>query len=104
MRIVIVSVSAGAGHVRAGAPLEEATHLVAPGTEVHHVDILEHTGRACKKAYAGGFLEVVSRSPTVWEVLYEASDRLRRMAIAARAAGRPQAALDIVGAVLGDLA
>ena len=56
MRILIVSASAGAGHTRAGQALEDAFARLDPVATVRHVDILDFTAKAYKKAYAGGFL------------------------------------------------
>ena len=80
MRILIVSASAGAGHTRAGQALEDAFARLDPVATVRHVDILDFTAKAYKKAYAGGFLTMVNHAPALWGALYRASDRVRRRA------------------------
>jgi processive 1,2-diacylglycerol beta-glucosyltransferase len=75
MRILIVSASAGAGHTRAAQALEAAAE---PADEVRHVDVLDFTASAYKKAYVGSYLEMVDRAPALWGYLYKSSDRLER--------------------------
>lgn len=75
MRLLILSASAGAGHVRAGQALEAAAKLVHPKAEVKHVDVLDLTAKAYKKAYAGSFLQMVNHAPALWGYLYRKSDK-----------------------------
>ena len=77
MRVLIVSASAGAGHLRAAAALEEAVRSSRPEAEVRSVDILDFTAKTYKKAYAGGYLQMVNHAPALWGHLYQASDRAR---------------------------
>lgn len=74
-RLLILSASAGAGHVRAGQALEEAARRLYPGALVRHDDVLDLTSRAYRKAYAGGFLAMVNHAPALWGHLYQSSDR-----------------------------
>lgn len=75
MRLLILSASAGAGHVRAGQALEAAAKRVHPGAHVAHVDVLDLTAKAYKKAYAGSFLQMVNHAPALWGYLYQKSDK-----------------------------
>ncbi len=77
MRLLILSASAGAGHTRAGQALEEAALLRRPDATVKHVDILDFTAKAYKKAYVGSFLKMVDHAPALWGALYSASDRVK---------------------------
>jgi len=77
-RVLLLSASAGSGHTRAAQAVAEALHALEPAAEVRHEDILDHTAKAYKKTYAGGFLQVVNRAPTLWGVLYHSSDRVRQ--------------------------
>lgn len=77
MRLLILSASAGAGHVRAAQALEEAARLHHPDVECRHLDILELTDAAYRKAYAGGYLKLVNRAPALWAALYRSSDTVR---------------------------
>lgn len=71
-RILIVSASAGAGHVRAGDALLDAFR--AGGAAAAHVDVLQLAPGWVRAAYAGGFELVASHAPGVWREIYERSD------------------------------
>lgn len=73
-RILLLSASAGAGHVRAAGALEEAARRLHPGAQVRHLDVLGLVSAVYRKAYAGGFLRMVDTVPALWGVLYEKSD------------------------------
>jgi processive 1,2-diacylglycerol beta-glucosyltransferase len=83
-RVLVLSASAGAGHVRAAQALERA--LVATGRvqEVRHVDILQYTSKLFRRVYADAYLDLVNRVPEVLGWLYDYFDvpwkheRLRR--------------------------
>ncbi|MBI1854227.1 MAG: galactosyldiacylglycerol synthase [Planctomycetes bacterium] len=74
-RILIVSASAGAGHVRAAQALEKAFAVRHPTIETRHVDILDFTHRAFRKAYARGYLLLANRLPALWGYAYAQFDR-----------------------------
>ncbi len=78
-RLLVLSVSAGAGHTRAAQALVEAA-AAGSGVEVQHVDILKFTAPFYRKAYAQGYLQMVHRAPELWGYLYRASDRGTRPA------------------------
>ena len=73
-RILVLSASAGAGHVRAAQALEHA--LVATGRvrEVRHVDILQYTSKLFRRVYAEAYLDLVNRAPEVLGWLYDYFD------------------------------
>jgi processive 1,2-diacylglycerol beta-glucosyltransferase len=71
-RVLIVSASAGSGHVRAGDAL--LTAFRAADAEAEHVDVLQLAPRWVRAAYAGGFELIASRAPRVWRQIYERSD------------------------------
>jgi processive 1,2-diacylglycerol beta-glucosyltransferase len=78
VRLLVVSASAGAGHTRAGQAICEAARALDPGGEARHVDVLDFTAGAYKKAYVGSYLQMVDRAPAVWGYLYKSSDRLEK--------------------------
>jgi processive 1,2-diacylglycerol beta-glucosyltransferase len=73
-RVLVLSASAGAGHVRAAQALERA--LVATGRvrEVRHVDILQYTSKLFRRIYAQAYLDLVNRAPEVLGRLYDYFD------------------------------
>jgi len=74
-RILIVSVSAGAGHLRASAAVEQALAERRPDIEVRNVDILDHASAAYRKAYGRAYLGLAKHLPVLWGLLYERTDR-----------------------------
>ncbi|MBK8205273.1 MAG: glycosyltransferase [Planctomycetes bacterium] len=77
MRLLMISASAGHGHVRAAQALERAATAAFPGAEVRNVDILDYTAALYRKAYAASYLALADRAPEMWGYLYNHSDSKR---------------------------
>ncbi|SJZ39476.1 Monogalactosyldiacylglycerol synthase [Trichlorobacter thiogenes] len=73
-KLVIFSVSAGAGHVRAAQALVAAAKQSYPAVEAVHVDLMELVPQLFRKVYADSYLKVVERHPALWGYLYDKSD------------------------------
>jgi processive 1,2-diacylglycerol beta-glucosyltransferase len=73
-RVLVLSASAGAGHVRAAQALERA--LVASGRvgEVRHVDVLQYTSKLFRQVYAKAYLDLVNRAPELLGWVYDYFD------------------------------
>ena len=76
MRVLIYSVSAGAGHVRAAEAALSAFKRYHPGVEAEHFDVMKLVPPAFRKSYADSYLKVVNSLPSVWGWLYAKTDRL----------------------------
>lgn len=74
-KLLILSASAGAGHLRAAQALAAACMERHPNVQVHHEDALDHVSRLVKRTYARGYLRTVNRSPALWGYLYRLSDK-----------------------------
>lgn len=74
-KIAILSVSAGAGHVRAAQALQAAAERWYPGVETVHVDLMDLVPKLFKTIYADTYLKVVEHHPAFWGYLYDKSDR-----------------------------
>jgi processive 1,2-diacylglycerol beta-glucosyltransferase len=74
-KILILSVSAGAGHVRAAQALQAAAEKWYPGVETVHVDVMELVPKLFKSIYADTYLKVVEHHPAFWGYLYARTDR-----------------------------
>ena len=72
--VLIVSASAGSGHLRAAEALREA--FVAEGAfrRTEHVDVLTLAPAWVQQVYGGGFELVTSRAPWIWRELYARTD------------------------------
>lgn len=73
-RLLVLSVSAGAGHVRAAQALEAAA-LARGDLVVRHIDLLTLVPTWFRKAYGEWYLDVVERHPNLWAHLYQRTDR-----------------------------
>jgi len=78
-KILVLSVSAGAGHVRAAQALVAAAAGL-PDVEVVHCDVLDFVPAAFRKLYAEFYLDLVGRHPHLWAYLYDKADRAPREA------------------------
>lgn len=74
-RILLLSVSAGAGHVRAAQALECTAAETLSGVEVAHVDVMDLVPKLFRKAYAESYVRVVQEHPALWGFLYGKTDR-----------------------------
>jgi processive 1,2-diacylglycerol beta-glucosyltransferase len=75
VRILILSASVGAGHVRAAEAVELAIKRIDPEATVSNCDVLTLMPPAFGKVYRDGYFKMVARSPRVLGWLYEATDR-----------------------------
>ncbi|MDB5106767.1 MAG: UDP-N-acetylglucosamine:LPS N-acetylglucosamine transferase [Fibrobacteres bacterium] len=73
--LLILSVSAGAGHVRAAEALRSHAGLSHPDVKAIHLDLMEWVPSMFRKVYAESFLYVVERYPEVWGYLYGRTDK-----------------------------
>ncbi len=74
-RVLLLSASAGAGHVRAAQALERAFRDAGAAREVRHVDVLEHTSQLFRRLYSKVYLDLVNQAPEVLGWLYDYLDR-----------------------------
>jgi len=73
-RVLLLSASSGAGHVRAAQALEKA--FVARGDcAVEHVDVIQHVSRVFQRVYDKAYISMVRRAPELMGVLYDRTDR-----------------------------
>lgn len=80
MKLLLLSASAGAGHVRAAAAIEAAARRRWPDATITNVDILTFATTTYRKTYANAWLGLAERSPALWGYLYASSDTKRTRA------------------------
>jgi processive 1,2-diacylglycerol beta-glucosyltransferase len=73
-KVLILSASAGAGHVRAAQALERAFRQSDAVKDIRHVDALEFTNKVFRTLYSKTYIEMVDRAPDVLGWLYDALD------------------------------
>ncbi|MGF6709670.1 processive 1,2-diacylglycerol beta-glucosyltransferase [Luteibacter sp. W1I16] len=86
-RILLLSVSAGAGHVRAAEALEATVSaLAAEGREIEakHLDVMDYVPSSFRRIYADFYLRLITRHPQLWGMLYRITDDTRPEAVTQR--------------------
>jgi len=73
-RVLLLSASSGAGHVRAAQALEKA--FAARGDcVVEHVDVIHHVSKVFQRIYDKTYISMVRRAPELMGVLYDRTDK-----------------------------
>jgi processive 1,2-diacylglycerol beta-glucosyltransferase len=74
MRVLIATVTAGAGHVQAAAATEEAWRRLRPRDLINRVDLLDFVPRLQRHLYARGYVKVVEHAPELWGLMFRQTD------------------------------
>lgn len=77
-RILVLSASVGAGHLRAAQAVELALRQVLPQASVRNLDVLEMTNPAFRQLYGKAYLDLVNRAPHVLGYFYDMMDKPSR--------------------------
>ena len=73
-RVLLLSATSGAGHVRAAQALEKA-FLACGDCNVEHIDALQYVSRLFQRVYDKAYISMVRRAPELMGVLYERTDQ-----------------------------
>jgi processive 1,2-diacylglycerol beta-glucosyltransferase len=73
-RVLVLSASAGAGHLRAAEAVEKAIRLRGLADEVQHLDVLKYTNQVFRHLYSKAYIELVNKAPEVLGWLYDYLD------------------------------
>jgi len=74
-KVLILSASAGAGHLRAAQAIERAFLSMEAAQEVRHIDVLEYTNKLFRNFYSKTYIEMVNAMPEVLGWLYDYLDK-----------------------------
>jgi processive 1,2-diacylglycerol beta-glucosyltransferase len=74
-KVLLLSASAGAGHVRAAQAIETAFKEVGGVREVRHLDTLEFTNKVFRHLYSKAYIELVNKLPAVPGWFYDKLDK-----------------------------
>jgi processive 1,2-diacylglycerol beta-glucosyltransferase len=74
-KVLILSTSAGAGHVRAADAIQTAFTELGAAQEVLHVDALDYTNKVFRHLYSKAYLDMVNRMPEAMGWLYDHLDK-----------------------------
>lgn len=74
-KVLILSASAGAGHMRAAEAVERAFRLMNAASEVRHVDTLQYTNKLFRHLYSKAYIDLVNKSPELLGWFYDHLDK-----------------------------
>src|SRR6476659_2674579 len=74
-RVLLMSASAGAGHLRAAEAFEKAFRATAGDIEVQHLDILNYTNKIFRHLYSKAYIDLVNKMPEVPGWIYDKFDK-----------------------------
>jgi processive 1,2-diacylglycerol beta-glucosyltransferase len=73
-RVLVLSASAGAGHLRAADAIEKALRIRGLASEVEHLDVLRYTNNVFRHLYSKAYLDLVNKAPEVLGWIYDHLD------------------------------
>lgn len=74
-KILILSASAGAGHLRAAEAIEKAWRRTDPPHEIRNLDTLQFTNKPFRKLYSEAYIDLVNKAPELLGWLYDHLDK-----------------------------
>jgi len=78
-RVLLLSASAGAGHVRAAQALDKAFQEIGEASgeqrEVQHLDVLNYTNKVFRNLYSKAYIDLVNKMPEVPGWFYDKLDK-----------------------------
>src|SRR5260221_8021372 len=74
MRVLIATVTCGAGHLAAGAAMEEAWRAARPDDVIEKIDLLKLFSPLHRKIYSDGYVKLIERAPELWGMVFAKSD------------------------------
>lgn len=77
-RILVLSASVGAGHLRAAEAVEQALRQKLPDATVRNVDVLTMTNRLFQRVYGQFYLDLVNKAPHALGYFYDMLDQPSR--------------------------
>ena len=73
-RLLVISVSAGSGHVRAAQGIEAHAHIHFPEWSVRHRDLMQLVPAYFRKIYTDLYIKIAGGLPEAWGWLYRKTD------------------------------
>jgi processive 1,2-diacylglycerol beta-glucosyltransferase len=74
-KVLVLSASAGAGHVRAAQAIEKAFIELGAAEEIIHIDALEYTNKMFRDLYAKAFIDMAAKTPDLLGWFYDQLDK-----------------------------
>jgi processive 1,2-diacylglycerol beta-glucosyltransferase len=74
-KILVLSVSAGAGHTRAAEAIRAYANLPHSGASVTHLDVMQFASSTLRKLYTDFYISLVNKAPSLWGQIYNFTNR-----------------------------
>ncbi|MGA2541592.1 MAG: glycosyltransferase [Verrucomicrobiota bacterium] len=74
MRILLATITAGAGHLQAAAALHETWLQARPQDVVQRLDLLTFFSPLHKKIYSDGYVKLIAHAPELWGLVFNTMD------------------------------
>jgi len=74
-KVLVLSASAGAGHLRAAEAIERAFAETGAAEEVRNIDTLQYTSKIFRQLYSKAYIDMVNKMPDVLGWLYDQFDK-----------------------------
>ena len=74
-KILLLSVSAGSGHIRAAEALLSQAGISSPDSTAIHLDVMDYVTWVLRKIYVDSYLFLLKYAPSLWGCLYRLTDR-----------------------------
>jgi processive 1,2-diacylglycerol beta-glucosyltransferase len=74
MRVLIATITAGAGHLQAAAALDEAWRAMRPKDVVEKVDLQKFFSPLHKTVHSKGYVKLVEHAPDLWAMVFKTTD------------------------------
>lgn len=75
-KVLLLSVSAGAGHVRAAQAIEAYAKQTAH-IEALHIDVMDYVPKSFRKIYIDTYIKIVQKYPMIWGFIYKKTDKAK---------------------------
>ncbi|WP_035057797.1 MGDG synthase family glycosyltransferase [Andreprevotia chitinilytica] len=73
-KILLLSVSAGAGHMRAAEAIRVCADAHPQDIQATHLDVMDYVSTSFRKLYTDFYIKLVSNHPALWGYLYQKTD------------------------------
>ncbi len=73
-KILLLSVSAGAGHMRAAQAIEAYANVAGGPAVATHLDVMDYVTAGFRKLYTDFYIKLVNKAPALWGYLYQATN------------------------------
>jgi processive 1,2-diacylglycerol beta-glucosyltransferase len=70
-KVLVLSVSAGAGHVRAAEALRAYAEQELPDVQALHLDVMDYASKTFRRLYTDAYIKLVNKHPALWGMLYQ---------------------------------